>query len=252
MLGALVAVGFGGFNLGGLACGDAAPDAPQVLAGQRILRWGHGARHPGRHLRDRSRWQRGPARPGASTSTGPPAPGRRSIDPPTSSRSGRRTARSSFPFGTQRASWRAELGMDTRFETLAMELNAGDASVNLDGATLSRLTFNGNAVGNTRLDLSGATVERLDVAVNAADVAIRLPGGAGLQGAVEGNAASVDLCAPAGVGLRLARRRQHHRQQQLRRRRAWSGAAPRGRRPATRARPPGSSCARSAAPSATP
>jgi hypothetical protein len=46
-------------------------------------------------------------------------------------------------------------------------------------------------------------VARLDVAVNAADVAILLPRGAGLQGAIEGNAASVDLCAPGGVGLRL-------------------------------------------------
>jgi len=108
-----------------------------------------------------------------------------------------------FPFGNQRAGWRAELGTGTRFETLTLDLNAGDASVNLAGTTVSQLSFEGNAVGNTRLDLSSATVARLDVAVNAGDVAILLPAGADLQGEVEGNAASVDLCSPAGVGLRL-------------------------------------------------
>ncbi len=41
------------------------------------------------------------------------------------------------------------------------------------------------------------------MAVNAADVAIQLPETAGLTGTVEGNAASVDLCAASGVGLRL-------------------------------------------------
>jgi len=75
--------------------------------------------------------------------------------------------------------------------------------LNLGGALLTRLTVEGNAIGDTRLDLAGATVERLDVAVNAADIAILLPSGADMTGRVEGNAASVDLCAPAGVGLRL-------------------------------------------------
>ena len=68
---------------------------------------------------------------------------------------------------------------------------------------LSRLSVHGNAVGDTRLDLSGATVERLDVEVNAADVAIRLPGTASTTGSVQANAASVDLCSAEGVGLRL-------------------------------------------------
>ena len=84
-----------------------------------------------------------------------------------------------------------------------LDVNAGDASVDLASARLSRLSFNGNAVGDTRLDLSGATVEQLEVEVNAADIAIQLPETASLTGSVQGNAASVDLCAPAGVGLRF-------------------------------------------------
>ena len=82
-------------------------------------------------------------------------------------------------------------------------MNGGGADVNLDGATLTRLTVDGNAIGDTRLDLESAIVERLDVSVNAASIAILLPASADTKGRVEGNAASVELCAPAGVGLRL-------------------------------------------------
>ena len=204
MLGALVSVGFGGFNLGGIACGNAPSDAPLVLQESGSFDGGTGAGHPGRHLRIAGgdnggrldlehRRPRDRRRPADGRSCRRPARGP-VAEPATSSTPSATSARAGGPSSA----------LDTRFETLAIELNAGDASLNLEGATISRLTFNGNAVGNTRLDLSGSTVERLDVAVNAADIAIRLPAGAGLQGAVEGNAASVDLCAPAGVGLRLA------------------------------------------------
>jgi len=202
MLGALVSVGFGGFNLGGIACGGASSDAPQVLQESGSFEGGTGrvtlaatCASLAVATRAGSTW---------SIDVHGTSGARPTVEHPADQLTVRSPSGNVVnPFGNQRASWRAELGMDTRFETLAMELNAGDASVNLEGATISRLTFNGNAVGNTRLDLSGATVERLDVAVNAADIAIRLPAGAGFQGAVEGNAASVDLCAPAGVGLRL-------------------------------------------------
>ncbi len=82
-------------------------------------------------------------------------------------------------------------------------MNAGDVNVDLGAAAVGRLALDGNAIGDSLLDLSKASVGSLDVTVNAADIAIRLPTAANLTGAVEGNAASVSLCAGTGVGLRL-------------------------------------------------
>jgi hypothetical protein len=107
-----------------------------------------------------------------------------------------------FPFSTRRSTWGVQLGRDPQLD-LQLNLNAGSAIVDLTGANLSRLAVDGNAIGSSRLDLSGATVGTLDASVNAADIAILLPAAGGLQGTVQGNAASVDLCAPSGVGLRL-------------------------------------------------
>jgi hypothetical protein len=95
-----------------------------------------------------------------------------------------------------------DLGRDPRLD-LDLKVNAGDATVDLAGATVGTLALDANAIGNTLLDLSAASVDRLDVTVNAADVAIELPATADLEGAIVGNAASVRLCAAAGVGLRL-------------------------------------------------
>jgi hypothetical protein len=202
MLGALVAVGFGGFNVGGFACGGGGADAPQILQESGSFDGGTGSLILAGNCASLE------VATGAGSAWSIDVHGTDNARPTVERTNDKIAVRSPnstvvFPFGNQRASWRAELGTGTRFESLTMELNAGDASVNLAGATVSQLTFNGNAIGNTRLDLSGATVERLDVAVNAADVAILLPAQADLRGEVEGNAASVDLCAQAGIGLRL-------------------------------------------------
>ena len=202
MLGALIAVGFGGLSVGGIACGGAATDAPRILQESGSFDGGTG------RVTLAANCASVEVATGAGSAWSIDVHGPDNARPTVDRANDRLTVRSPnssvvLPFGSQGASWRTELGTGTRFEILVMELNAGDASVNLAGMTVSQLTFNGNAVGDTRLDLAGATVERLDVAVNAADVAILLPAGADLRGEVEGNAASVDLCAPAGVGLRL-------------------------------------------------
>ena len=202
MLGALIAVGFGGFSLGGLGCGGGASAAPQILRESGSFDGGSGsvileanctsldvATEAGAAWRI-DVYGTDNARPRVER---------------TAEKLAVRSPNSNivFPLGVQRASWLAKLGTATRFGNLTIALNAGDASVDLAGATVSELTFNGNAVGNTRLDLASATVGQLDVTVNAGDVAIVLPTTAGLQGTIEANAASVRLCAPAGVGLRL-------------------------------------------------
>lgn len=110
--------------------------------------------------------------------------------------------RSFGPFGAGRTAWTIAVPRAPRL-SLAIAMNAGEGTFDLTGATLDRVTFDGNALGHTRLDFSTATVGQLSVTVNAADLAVVLPSGSDLTGAIEGNAASVRLCAPAGVGVRI-------------------------------------------------
>jgi hypothetical protein len=201
ILGGMLAVGFGGFSVGNVGCGGASAGAPQILQESGAFEGGTG----------RVVLAANCATLEVSTSAGPgwgvTVTGTENAKPTVNHDGDEVAVRSPenrvvFPFSTQRSTWQVALGTDPRLD-MELNLNAGEARVDLGSATVGRLSFEGNAVGTTRLDLSGATVERLDVAVNAADVAILLPASADLVGSVEGNAASVDLCADAGVGLRF-------------------------------------------------
>ncbi len=201
MLGAFIAVGFGGFNLGSIGCGAADPGAPQILEQSGSLSGSASTVH----LEAGCASVTVATAPGATW--GVAVRGTENARPTVEEAADRLTVRSPdgpvvFPFSTRRASWVVTLGTDPRLD-VELIVNAGDTDVNFDGATLTRLRVDGNAIGNSRLDLTGATVERLDASVNAADIAILLPASADMTGSIEGNAASVDLCAPAGVGLRL-------------------------------------------------
>ncbi len=200
ILGALVAVGFGGIAFG-TGCGAAAADAPEVLSQQGTFDGGSGRVV----LAATCAAVRVSTAPGAGWSVA--VRGSERARPTIDSSAGQVAVRSAdrpivFPFATHRATWDAVLGTDPRLD-LELDLNAGDAAVDLGGATLERLALDGNAIGATTLDLSRATVGQLDVSVNAADLGISLPTSADLSGSIRGNAASVRLCAPAGVGLRL-------------------------------------------------
>jgi hypothetical protein len=108
-----------------------------------------------------------------------------------------------LPFADGRRShWNVTLGTDVAY-ALDVNLNAGEANIDLAGLRVETLTAQGNAVGNSRLLLHDATVGRLDVQVNAGDLKIGLPATAGLMGRIQANAASVTLCADPGTGLRL-------------------------------------------------
>lgn len=108
-----------------------------------------------------------------------------------------------IPFDTARRSrWAVTLGTDVAY-ALDVSLNAGEATVDLAGLRVDTLAMQGNAIGNARLLLHDATVGNLQVQVNAGDLKIGLPAGAGLTGRVQANAASVALCADPGTGLRL-------------------------------------------------
>jgi hypothetical protein len=201
ILGAIVAVGFGGISIGDLGCGSASPDAPQVLSETGTFEGGTG------RVVLAANCAAVTVATGAGASWGVDVRGTDSARPTVRQTAGGLEVRSpegpaTFPLSSKRSTWRVDLGTDPRLD-LEMSLNAGEAALDLRGATIGRLGFDGNAIGNSRLDLSAATVDRIDVSVNAASIAILLPAADSLQGTVEGNAASVGICVPAGVGLRL-------------------------------------------------
>jgi hypothetical protein len=107
------------------------------------------------------------------------------------------------PFGLvgQRERWRITLPDAVPLD-LKLDLNAGSATIDFAGASLTRIELNLNA-GATTMDLGAAReVEELQVQLNAGSLNVTLPNKS-LSGSIEANAGSVNLCAPAGVGLRL-------------------------------------------------
>ncbi len=107
------------------------------------------------------------------------------------------------PFGwtTGGGSWRVTLPTDPTLD-LGVEVDAGSARLDLDGARLGSVEVQVNA-GRVTLDLGAAvSVGELAVQGNAGSVTIMLPA-ATFRGDIEVNAGSVVLCAPADVGLRI-------------------------------------------------
>lgn len=201
ILGGVLAVGIGGFSFGGLGCGAADPDAPVVVDEQGTFEGGRGsmvlvASCAGLDLA---------TAPGSGWDV--TVRGTESARPSVQRAADRLEVRSPegpvvVPFNVRRATWQATIGTDAAVD-LVVEVNAGEADLDLSGATLTSLQLRGNAVGETRVDLRTARVDRLDASVNAAAVDLLLPETADLVGTVDANAASVTLCASPDVGLRL-------------------------------------------------
>jgi hypothetical protein len=104
-------------------------------------------------------------------------------------------------FGSARSAWQLSLPTDPALD-LSLEMNAGDATVNLSGARLTALSLTANA-GSIRLGLSNVVQsDELDATVNAGDVLIGLPSKA-MTGSITVNAGHLGLCLPAGVGLQV-------------------------------------------------
>ena len=107
------------------------------------------------------------------------------------------------PFGwmASREHWDITLPSAPRL-TIDAQVNAGSARFDLPRATLASVELQFNAASAT-VDLGAArAVGDLDVQLNAGSLGLSLPA-TGTTGTIEGNAASVDICAPAGVALRL-------------------------------------------------
>ena len=200
MFGSLLA---GGLNLGALGCGTAASATDPVTLDQ------HGTFETGTATIELNATcaslSVAPAT-GASwgVTVNGPAGGRPAID----QAAGRVSVRSpnrnvTIPFDSgHRSRWTVSLGSGVGY-TFDLNLNAGEANVDLTGLRVDTLTAQGNAIGNSHLLLHDATVGRLQVQVNAGDLKIGLPAGSNLTGQVQANAAAVGLCADPGTGLRF-------------------------------------------------
>jgi hypothetical protein len=93
------------------------------------------------------------------------------------------------------------LPTDTRID-LTAEVNAGRGVLDLAGARLGRLGLAVNA-GELRADLSLASLDRLAVDVNAASAWLSLPAGTDLSADLRVNAGALKVCAPADLGIRI-------------------------------------------------
>ncbi len=105
-----------------------------------------------------------------------------------------------WAFG-QRDAWRITVPQAVTTD-VDLQLNAGEATVDLSGALVGDVGLQLNA-GSATLDLSGAqAVQRIDVELNAGSVGVTLPH-VSMTGTIHANAGAVRLCAQEGVGLKL-------------------------------------------------
>jgi hypothetical protein len=107
------------------------------------------------------------------------------------------------PFGVlaEREAWRITLP-DTVGLEITVDLNAGNTTIDLAGASVETIDLGLNA-GSATLDL--ASVEELgfvNVELNAGAVNVLLPNQS-VNGSIEVNAGSVNLCTPDSAGLRF-------------------------------------------------
>jgi hypothetical protein len=104
-------------------------------------------------------------------------------------------------FGGSRDSWRVTLPTDPTIR-LDLTVNAANADVDLSAMRVPDLHVTANAADVT-IDMAAATAAAtLTAKVNAGTVRITLPV-EDLRGSVSANAGSIELCAPANVGLRF-------------------------------------------------
>jgi hypothetical protein len=86
--------------------------------------------------------------------------------------------------------------------SLDVEVNAGDARLDLAGANIASLSVQRNA-GSVGIDLRDvAAILKLSVDVNAGSATVWLPDRS-LEGGITVNAGSIALCRPPGAGLRI-------------------------------------------------
>jgi hypothetical protein len=113
----------------------------------------------------------------------------------------RDTGGNPFSVFDHRDTWRITVPQAVTTD-VALELTAGQASVDLSGALIADFGLQLNA-GSATVDLSSAAaIQRIDVELNAGSVGVTLPH-ISMVGTIHANAGAVRLCAQEGIGLRL-------------------------------------------------
>jgi hypothetical protein len=109
--------------------------------------------------------------------------------------------RSGVGVGAQGSRWQVSLPQDP-YVDMAVSVNAGSADIRLGGMRLNSVDLSVNA-GSASVDLAAASgPESFSGSVNAGSMSATLPA-ANMTGSLSVNAGSAELCAPAGVALRL-------------------------------------------------
>ena len=105
-----------------------------------------------------------------------------------------------WPFG-QRDTWHITVPQAVTTD-VDLQLNAGEATIDLSGALVGQFGLQLNA-GSATVDLTTAeAVQHIDVQLNAGSVGITLPH-VSTTGTIHANAGAVRLCSQPGVGLKL-------------------------------------------------
>ena len=112
-----------------------------------------------------------------------------------------RSGEGDIPFDTERQDWTLQLGRDVTYDFSAT-LNGAESALDLGAGQFGSLHVTGNA-GSTRLALAGAHVADFDAQLNAGSLNVETGADTDLQGRVDANAGSVNLCAPPGLGLQI-------------------------------------------------
>ena len=101
----------------------------------------------------------------------------------------------------KRATWRVTVPTAVRTD-VDLQLNAGQATLDLSGALVGTVGLRLNA-GAATIDLESAeAVEDIDIQLNAGSLGLTLPH-VSTSGTIHANAGAVRLCAPPGVALKL-------------------------------------------------
>ncbi len=85
---------------------------------------------------------------------------------------------------------------------VSIDANAARGRLNLGDTHLTSLELNANA-GDVLLDLGGAAVDGLNLEVNAGKASVVLDDTTSVTGSMSANAGSLEVCAPASVGLQI-------------------------------------------------
>lgn len=101
----------------------------------------------------------------------------------------------------RRERWEVQLPIGTTYDA-NIQASAGRVNLDFEGGKLSSLSLQPNAA-EVHLNLSNAQVSGLNLEVNAGRAAVTASSGTDLEGRIQLNVGSVDLCVPPDAGLRI-------------------------------------------------